>query len=82
MRDDALPPRAERKQEQMWLGHHSPASTLATYVHLLADDLPDHEFFGVITDPTSDQRAAEDETGDPGASEPPILTPGASVRSL
>jgi hypothetical protein len=23
------------------LGHHSPAFTLATYVHLLPDDLPD-----------------------------------------
>jgi integrase len=28
------------KQVQMWLGHHSPAFTLATYVHLLPDDLP------------------------------------------
>ena len=24
------------KQVQMWLGHHSPAFTLATYVHLAA----------------------------------------------
>ena len=31
------------KQVQMWLGHHSPAFTLATYVHLFADDLPDVE---------------------------------------
>jgi integrase len=29
------------KQAQVWLGHHSPAFTLAAYVHLLADDLPD-----------------------------------------
>jgi integrase len=29
------------KQVQLWLGHHSPAFTLATYVHLLPDDLPD-----------------------------------------
>jgi integrase len=29
------------KQVQVWLGHHSPAFTLATYVHLLSDDLPD-----------------------------------------
>jgi integrase len=28
------------KQVQHWLGHHSPAFTLATYVHLLPDDLP------------------------------------------
>lgn len=27
------------KEVQMWLGHHSPAFTLATYVHLLPDDL-------------------------------------------
>ncbi|HET6867492.1 MAG TPA: tyrosine-type recombinase/integrase, partial [Solirubrobacteraceae bacterium] len=26
-------------QAQRWLGHHSPAFTLATYVHLLEDDL-------------------------------------------
>ena len=32
------------KQAQMWLGHHSPAFTLATYVHLLPDDLPDPDF--------------------------------------
>jgi integrase len=32
------------KQVQLWLGHHSPAFTLATYVHLLADDLPDAGF--------------------------------------
>jgi integrase len=34
------------KQVQVWLGHHSPAFTLATYVHLLPDDLPDAPFGG------------------------------------
>jgi integrase len=29
------------KQVQRWLGHHSPAYTLATYVHLLEDELGD-----------------------------------------
>ena len=29
------------KQVQIWLGHHSPAFTMAVYVHLLPDDLPD-----------------------------------------
>jgi integrase len=29
------------KTVQVWLGHHSPAFTLAVYVHLLSDDLPD-----------------------------------------
>jgi len=32
---------ANAKQVQVWLGHHSPAFTLATYVHLMPDDLPD-----------------------------------------
>jgi integrase len=30
---------ANAVQVQRWLGHHSPAFTLATYVHLLSDDL-------------------------------------------
>jgi integrase len=34
---------ANAKQVQMWLGHHSPAFTLATYVHLMPDDLPGAE---------------------------------------
>jgi len=29
----------------MWLGHHSPAFTLATYVHLLPDDSADPTCF-------------------------------------
>ena len=32
------------KQVQMVLGHHSPAFTLATYVHLIPDDLPEPVF--------------------------------------
>lgn len=32
---------------QHWLGHHSPAFTLATYVHLLPDDLPEVDFFAL-----------------------------------
>jgi len=32
------------KQVQMVLGHHSPAFTLATYVHLISDDLPEPVF--------------------------------------
>jgi hypothetical protein len=34
---------------QAWLGHHSAAFTLATYVHLLPDDLPEPVFFDAIT---------------------------------
>jgi integrase len=37
------------KQVQVWLGHHSPAFTLATYVHLLDDDLPDPAFLDGLT---------------------------------
>jgi integrase len=33
------------KQVQVWLGHHSPAFTLAVYVHLMSDDLPDADLF-------------------------------------
>ncbi len=40
---------ANAKQVQLWLGHHSPAFTMATYVHLLPDDLPDPGFLDAIT---------------------------------
>lgn len=43
---------ANAKQVQMWLGHHSPAFTLATYVHLLPEDLPDPAFFEELTPPS------------------------------
>jgi integrase len=32
------------KQVQGWLGHHAASFTMDTYVHLLADDLPDASF--------------------------------------
>jgi len=32
------------KQVQVWLGHHSPAFTMATHVHLLSDDRPESPF--------------------------------------
>jgi integrase len=50
-------------QVQMWLGHHSPAFTLATYVHLLPDDLPEAGFLDVLTQPGSAQavRTSDDE---------------------
>jgi hypothetical protein len=28
----------------VWLGHHSPAFTLAVYVHVLSDELPESPF--------------------------------------
>jgi integrase len=35
-------------QVQKFLGHHSPAFTLAVYVHLLPDDLPDPVFLDML----------------------------------
>jgi len=32
------------KQVRVVLSHHSPASTLATYVHLISEDLPEPVF--------------------------------------
>jgi integrase len=39
------------KVVQMWLGHHSPAFTLGTYVHLIPDDLPSADFLDDVTAP-------------------------------
>ena len=46
------------KQVQIWLGHHSPAFTMATYVHLLPDDLGDAAFLDALTS-TSGTKAEE-----------------------
>jgi integrase len=35
-------------QVQGFLGHHSPAFTLATYLHLLPDDLPEPAFLDEV----------------------------------
>lgn len=35
------------KQVQVWLGHHSAAFTLSTYVHLLPEDLPEPPALGI-----------------------------------
>jgi Phage integrase family len=42
------------KQVQIWLGHHSPAFTLAVYVHLLSDDLPDADLFAAVEEPDAE----------------------------
>ena len=49
---------ANAKQFQAWLGHHSPAFTVAVYVHLLDDDAPDASFFDAITSPSEVTRVA------------------------
>ena len=43
------------KQLQLWLGHHSPAFTLAVYVHLTVDDLPDPRFLDALINPGAHQ---------------------------
>jgi hypothetical protein len=43
---------------QLWLGHHSAAFTLQTYVHLLPDDLPEPEFFDTETEEPTEELAA------------------------
>jgi integrase len=55
------------KQVQMWLGHHSPAFTLAVYVHLLADDLPDPDFLDTLTGPERREEAAPSEVAEQAA---------------
>ncbi|MFL5313028.1 MAG: tyrosine-type recombinase/integrase, partial [Myxococcales bacterium] len=46
-------------QVQKFLGHHSPAFTLATYVHLLDEDLPEPSFLGAATGSLPSARSAE-----------------------
>jgi integrase len=51
------------KQVQAVLGHHSPAFTLATYVHLIDDDLPDPGFLDALyahSAPADSERCAQD----------------------
>jgi len=59
-------------QVQRWLGHHSPAFTLARYVHLLDGDLGEPLTVpggnGVITGPTpSDDTRRSETMGDPAS---------------
>jgi integrase len=55
------------KQVQMWLGHHSPAFTLATYVHLLPDDLPDGSFLDAVTGNTGATEPTENDRNEDAA---------------
>jgi len=47
-------------QVQLWLGHHSPAFTLARYVHLLPDDTPDAVAIGTRPVTSAGTRARRD----------------------
>ncbi len=55
------------KQVQMWLGHHSPAFTLAVYVHLLTDDLPDPSFLDTLAQAPDQTGAEAPAFGEPAA---------------
>jgi integrase len=58
------------KQVQVWLGHHSAAFTLSTYVHLLPDDLPESPFgtaYGGNKEATEATETGRDETASEGA---------------
>jgi integrase len=51
---------ANAKQVQVWLGHHSPAFTLDTYVHLLPEDLPEPSCFdGLLARAEADATATQ-----------------------
>jgi integrase len=58
------------KQVQVVLGHHSPAFTLATYVHLIPDDLPEPRFLHDEGRPSSVGHAAEPHRTAEGSSAP------------
>jgi hypothetical protein len=59
---------------QVWLGHHSAAFTLATYVHLLDGDI------GAPLELGSDNRMATDPTGNDPT--PPERDPAERPRVL
>lgn len=58
------------KQVQVVLGHHSPAFTLATYVHLIPDDLPEPHFLHDEGPSGDDDHAAEPQRTSDGSSAP------------
>jgi hypothetical protein len=44
---------------QVWLGHHSAAFTLATYVHLLPDDMPESPFGPAVVGVEPNERSRD-----------------------
>ncbi|WP_217923147.1 tyrosine-type recombinase/integrase [Miltoncostaea oceani] len=58
------------KQVQVVLGHHSPAFTLATYVHLIPDDLPEPRFAHDEDPGPAGTHAAEPQRTSDGSSAP------------
>jgi hypothetical protein len=65
-------------QVGVWLGHHSPGFTLATYVHLLSDDLPGSVFEDDLPESGNRGTKAPEESRNPDhaeAAETPTPTP-------
>ena len=67
------------KQVQVWLGHHSPAFTLATYVHVIADDLPEPDFFDQVAPVAAPEAGNGDVTEDVTG---PTETGGEAVAAI
>lgn len=65
------------KQVQLWLGHHSSAFTLDTYVHLLPADLPEASFLDALAEPSTGNTVVtrKAETGREPAVAAPTTTP-------
>ncbi len=85
------------KQVQLVLGHHSPAFTLATYVHLIPDDLPSADFLdgstgsaglaqsdgvGFASDGMGDRRSRAGDEHHRGDRDPARLVGSAPVRDV
>jgi integrase-like protein len=73
------------KQVQLWLGDHSPAFTLAVYVHLSDEDLPDPSFLDTLTRPVTrvqgsgqHESNATDKASEPSRSRRENVTPMAA----
>ncbi len=70
------------KQVQLVLGHHSPAFTLATYVHLIPDDLPDADFFDGVPFSTDGRRSGDPRRDRHTAWDDSRLMAAASIRDV
>ena len=67
---------ANAKQVQVWLGHHSPAFTLATYVHLLPDDAPDPNLWDAFSPvPAYSGSSSDSNSSQPRVTEAIVASP-------
>jgi integrase len=68
---------ANAVQVQRWLGHHSAAFTLSTYVHLLPDDLPDIAYLDRVLGGHPEDTSRTEAGRNPTAVDPPRVSAGA-----